>query len=53
MVAVLLVLLACLGALVDAYPNKPKPPGKDASPEEWSRYYYCLRGYLNRLHRQR
>lgn len=53
MVAVLLVLLACLGALVDAYPNKPKPPGKDASQEEWSRYYDSLRAYLNRLLPQR
>lgn len=53
MVAVLLVLLVCLGALVDAYPNKPQPPGKDASPEELSRYYTSVRHYLNKLNRQR
>ncbi|XP_075415495.1 peptide YY [Tenrec ecaudatus] len=52
-VAVLLGLLACLGAMVAAYPAKPEAPREGASPEELSRYYTSLRHYLNLLTRQR
>ncbi|XP_044539656.1 peptide YY, partial [Gracilinanus agilis] len=51
--AVLLALLAYLGALVEGYPSKPEAPSGNASPEELSRYYASLRHYLNLVTRQR
>ncbi|XP_060138068.1 goannatyrotoxin-Vere1-like [Zootoca vivipara] len=53
MIAVSLCILFCLGTLVEAYPEKPVPPGPDASQEEWIQYYIEFQQYLNSLNRPR
>ncbi|XP_060138067.1 goannatyrotoxin-Vere1-like [Zootoca vivipara] len=53
MITVSLCILFCLGTLVEAYPEKPVEPRRNASREEWIQYFIELRRYIDLVTRSR
>ncbi|KAM6451360.1 goannatyrotoxin-Vere1-like [Liasis olivaceus] len=52
-IAMALCIMFCLGTFVDAYPVKPKHPGKNATPEELAKYNADQKHYLALITRLR